>query len=460
METLRTEILVIGSGFGGAATALRMAEAGFQVVILEKGGDIRPERDFRQTQDPQYLLRFIRSIRSDTISFVYGEGLGGGSGFYEMVSLRAPTLAFDQRGRNGRRLWPAGLDRGTLDPYYAKAERMMHVKQIAPGEIPKSGLAFSLLMKRLGYSVDRVPYSVRGCLGHGFCVAGCTAGAKVTLHDTYLAPAQASGARILTDIEALSVSTLGGDPGAGAAERNMHNLPFRYRVLCAEGSGGNPLTIDAKVVLLGGGTIGTARLLLNSRRGLPMLTGEVGKHIAVNGTVKALALLPENFPDADMFTGRSHPGVISYQFLASHGITISTAKPLPVDAVSYANLVVEGETRTPCWWGEPKVELMKLYRRRALPIFALGLTTPRAELRATRSGSVVPSFHIDGEFREYYRRTLELLHSIYRQNGARLVSVALLDGEGVEYPDIHISTAHMTGSCRMADTPGEGVADA
>ena len=460
METITTEILVIGTGFGGAATALRMAEAGFQVVMVEKGVNICPERDFRQTQDPQYLLRFIRSLRGDNVNFVYGEGLGGGSGFYEMVSLRAPTVAFEQKTGDGRRLWPAGLDRRTMDPYYAIAERMMHVRQIEPGEIPKSGLAFSLLMKRLGYSVDRVPYSVRGCVGHSYCVAGCIAGAKVTLHGTYLEPACRAGVKILTNIEALSLCPLRSIPSDAVPERDMHRIPRRYGIRCLDSATGNPLLIEAKVVILAGGTIGTARLLLNSRRELTMLSDHVGKNIAVNGTVKSLAILPEDFPDGDMFTGRSHPGVISYQFLASRGITISTAKPLPVDAVSYANLVMEGETRTPSWWGEPKVELMKLYRRRALPIYALGLTTPSAELRPARRGGVLPCFHLDEEFRNYYRETLALLQSIYRRNGARPVRISILDGEGVEYPDIHVTTAHMTGSCRMADNPRQGVADA
>ena len=155
MTTLQTEVLVIGSGFGAAAPALRLARAGFRVLMVEKGPAIDPQRDFRQTQDPQYLLRYIKSIRGDHINFTYAEGLGGGSGFYEMVSLRAPTLVFDQTGPNGMRLWPAGLSRTALDPYYETAEHMMHVTQIPREEIPRNGVAFSILMKRLGYSVDR-----------------------------------------------------------------------------------------------------------------------------------------------------------------------------------------------------------------------------------------------------------------------------------------------------------------
>ena len=152
METVRTDVLVIGSGFGAAAPALRLAEAGLAVTMIEKGPHIDHTRDFRQTQDPQYLLKYLHGLSGDHLSLTYAEALGGGSGFYEMVSLRAPSLAFRQRDDSGRALWPAGLDRTSLDPYYDRAEGMLRVEQIVPHEVPKSRLVFSLMMKNLGYS--------------------------------------------------------------------------------------------------------------------------------------------------------------------------------------------------------------------------------------------------------------------------------------------------------------------
>jgi choline dehydrogenase-like flavoprotein len=460
LDSLKIEVLVVGSGFGAAAPALRLSTAGFQVVMIEKGPDIVPKRDFEQTQDPQYLLRYIKSIRGDNVNFTYAEGLGGGSGFYEMVSLRAPSIAFDQTGRDGLRLWPAGITRAAMDPYYRLAETMMHVCQIGKEEIPKSGLALSYLLSRLGYTVDRVPYSVQGCLGQSYCVAGCIAGAKVTLHSTYLEPAVRAGMTIMAGWEAREIRPLEIQDINEHSTRSMHELPYRYEVLCLNSKTNAPLRIQAKLLILGGGTVGTAALLLRSRRWLPALGSQLGKNIAINGTVKSLGILPEGYPGGDMFTGRSHPGVISYEFLKTRGITISTAKPLPVDAVSYANLVFEGETRSPATWGEAKVELMKLYRRRAVVLYALGLTTPTAELHLSHNGEVVPSFSLDGEFREYYDSTLDLLHSIVRRNNGRVVNIRIIDGQGVEYPDLHITTAHMTGSCRMADSPNAGVVDA
>ena len=460
MTTLQTEVLVIGSGFGAAAPALRLARAGFRVLMVEKGPAINPQRDFRQTQDPQYLLRYIKSIRGDNINLTYAEGLGGGSGFYEMVSLRAPTPAFDQTGPNGIRLWPAGLSRTALDPYYEIAERMMHVTQIPREEIPRNGVAFSILMKRLGYSVDRVPYSVQGCVGHSYCVAGCTAGAKVTVHSTYLTPACRFGMKIMTELQAVEVRPAAGDQTQTAAGRDIHAIPCRYEVRCLDRAKGVSVEIQAKIVILGAGTVGTAGLLLRSRRCLPELSPHLGKNISMNGTVKSLGILPDDVPGGDMFQGRSHPGVISYEFLSTRGITISTSKPLPVDAVSYANLIMDGEARSPSWWGDAKVELMKLYRRRAIVLYALGLTTSTADLHPGRKGEVIPSFHLDEEFRRYYHQTLDLLHSIVRRNGGRVVHIRMIDGQGVEYPDLHITTAHMTGSCRMADSAKNGVVDA
>lgn len=460
MERIRTEVLVIGSGFGGAAPALRMAEAGFQVTVLEKGVEIRPERDFRQSQDPQYLLRYIKTVRGDNVNFTYAEGLGGGSGFYEMVSLRAPSVAFEQQ-HDGRRLWPASVDRAAMDPFYEIAERMMRVEQIPPNEVPRTGVAFAMLLRKLGWSVDRVPYSARGCLGHAFCIAGCVAGAKVTVIETYLDPARALGATILTDQNVQRIRLAGGAEDDVVDGRNVRTLPYRYEVLSINGKTGEAVVVQAKILILGGGTVGTAKLLLNSRADLPVLSVQVGKNIATNGTVKSIGILPDDIPDGDMFRGRSHPGVISYQFLESRGITISTAKPLPVDAVSYANLYLEGESRSPSWWGQARVDLMKLYRHRAIVLYALGLCTTTAELRLRgRKGDVAPVFTMDGAFRAYYRDTLELLHSILRRTGGRVAHIKIIDGQGVEYPDLHTTTAHMTGSCRMADSVQDGVVDA
>src|SRR2546430_9368176 len=374
MRTVHTDVLIIGTGFGAAAPALRLAEAGAKVVMVEKGPKVQTA-DFRQTSDPQYLLKYIKGAPGGHLSLPVGEALGGGSGFYERVSLRAPSVAFDQLDAQGHPLWPEGLDRAALDPYYDLAERMLHVSQIPLAEVPKTGLVFARLMKNLGYSVDRARYAVRGCQGSGFCVTGCIYGAEHSLSLNYLPQAVAAGAEIETDLEAVSIGSLPGTQRGRA--RLLASAPYRYQVLCRRRTAERDyVRFVARVVVLGAGTVGSASLLLRSRAQLSFLSEHVGRNIAYNGSVKVAGLLPDSFPDADMFTGRTHPGMISYAFLESHGITVHGVKALPLMLVSAARMCLEGDGQGPAWWGEPNVELMRQMRRRMIVLAAFGLTPP------------------------------------------------------------------------------------
>jgi len=445
METEEFDVVVIGTGFGAAPPALRLAQAGARVLMLEKGPRLRPTGDFRQTQDPRYLRRFIKSVSASTVGLTYAEALGGGSAFYEMVSLRAPSKAFDQREAGGRRLWPERLDRRAMDPWYDLADRTLGVEQIAVDDVPKTGQVFSLLMRNLGFSCDRARYAVRHCVGAGSCVTGCPVGAKRWLMTNYLPAAEEAGARIETDLEAVAVGVL--------------RHPRRYQVL-ARGREGGWRHVNARTVILAGGTVGTARLLLRSRPQLPRLSPRVGKHIALNGGVKAAGILADGLPDGDMFSGRSHPGVISYQFMESHGISVFPAKPLPLQLISSARIRLEGDDRQPVYWGEPHVELMRLYRRRMMILVALGLTPPAASVELDGDGKLVASMPIDAGLRAYDAEVSALLDSILTRNGCRPIRADFVDGSGAPYTDLRVGTAHQTGSCRMADGAEHGVCDA
>jgi choline dehydrogenase-like flavoprotein len=460
MKTLKTEVLIVGSGFGAAPPAFHFCERGYDVLLIEKGENINPGKDFRQSMDPRYLLKYIKSLKGEGVQLTFAEGLGGGSGFYEMVSFRAPSLVFDLRDDNGKKLWPSGLTRQNLDHYYNRAEKKLNVHQIDKDCIPKNGIVFCKLMKNLGYSVDRVNYSVKDCRGAGYCVAGCKFGSKQNIITTYLNKADQLGLKKLTNIQATRIIPLytnGYDP---AKTNRIQDVPYRYEVTAYSDILEEYITILTKILILAAGTVGTAVLLLNSKKYLGNVSTHIGRNINVNGSVKTLGILPEGFIEGDMFTGMSHPGVVSFEFLKSRGITISTSKPLVVDAVSTAHFRVEGDTREPSWWGAAHVDTMKKYRKRAFVLYALGLTTSCAELRKNGGNNYKPYLKIDDKFREYYNSTTELLHSIFRGNGASIVNLDFINGEGNEHEDIYISTAHMTGSCRMADTICEGVVSA
>ena len=123
MSRHETDALIIGTGFGAAAPALRLAQAGVKVTLLEKGPRIDPFKDFRQTSDPAYVLRYLKGLSGDHLGLTYAEALGGGSGFYEMVSLRAPSIVFDQVDEHGRPLWPTGVNRAWVRPHSQVSRR-------------------------------------------------------------------------------------------------------------------------------------------------------------------------------------------------------------------------------------------------------------------------------------------------------------------------------------------------
>ena len=460
MASVKTDVLIIGTGFGAAAPALRLAHAGFKVTMIEKGPRIDPFTDFRQTSDPQYLLKYLKGLSGDRLSVTYAEAMGGGSGFYEMVSLRAPSVAFDQVDQDGRRLWPVGLDRRALDPYYDIAEDMLHVTQIPEEKVPKTGQVFALMMKNLGYSADRARYAERGCIGSGFCVTGCIYAAKQSLLLNYLPQAVEAGVTIETDLEALQI-TPGVQVKQTARRGRLRDMPYRYAVRCRRRTGSEEvINYRARILILAGGTIGTAALLLGSREQLRLLGPHVGQNIAFNGATKAAGFLPDGFPDGDMFTGRTHPGMISYQFLDSHGITVAAVKAMPLQMIAGTRLRMDGDPREPAWWGEANVELMKQMRRRMIALYAIGLTPPAARLVMGPGEKPQLELDADPELRRYHDNTKELLRSILTRNGCKLADVEFVDRGGSPRDDLYFSSAHQVGSCRMADSKAHGVVDA
>jgi choline dehydrogenase-like flavoprotein len=266
MKTLNTEVLIIGSGFGAAPPALHFCERGYNVLLIEKGDNITPESDFKQTMDPKYLLKYIKCLKGEGIQFTFAEGLGGGSGFYEMVSFRAPSQAFNLRNDSGKRLWPTGFERKSLDPYYQIAEEKLNVHQIEKDCIPKNGIVFCKLMRNLGYSVDRVNYSVKDCRGSSFCVAGCKFGAKQNLITTYFRTAEQLGLNRIANIQAKEIIPLNNNGHYSDGLRDINKTPFNYQVNACSNLSGEKIQIFTKILILAAGTVGTAILLLNSRK--------------------------------------------------------------------------------------------------------------------------------------------------------------------------------------------------
>ncbi len=296
------EVVVVGSGYGGAIMACRLAEAGFQVCVLERGKELRPG-EYPNTlrhvlAETQASLpngwRFGSStglydfhLNKDITVFV-GCGLGGTSLVNANVALRASDDVFmDKR-------WPRELqkDLPRLKNGYVKAWGVLEPEPY-PNDLrhdpPLKLQALSKSAEHLGDKCERPHLCITfkgkrnyagehqpGCTRCGDCVTGCNEGAKNTVLMNYLPAAHNRGAEIFTEVAVQWI------------EQQGQGWVVYYKPCDASGAKAatQPRSLRAKFVILAAGTLGSTEILLRSReQGFLSLSDTLGHHFSGNGDV-------------------------------------------------------------------------------------------------------------------------------------------------------------------------------
>lgn len=311
--------VVIGSGFGGSVSALRLTEKGHSVLVLEQGRRFA-DADFAQTAWetartiwlPWLGMRGIMRITPFRhVNVLTGVGVGGGSLTWANTCYVPHSDAFYRHPQ-----WGELADwRLVLAPHFETAKRMLGVVEPrfdGASERLMRGVARELGVEEgfrnppvavfLGEPDVTVadPYfggegpARTGCTRCGQCVIGCRIGAKNTLEKNYLWLAERRGARIEAGRAVVDVRPLGaGDGSDGYAVEHVSTPPaLRTR----------RRTVRARGVVVAGGTLGTNDLLLRCRgRGsLPRLSARLGELVRTNSeTITAATALAR---DAD-YTG-------------------------------------------------------------------------------------------------------------------------------------------------------------
>jgi cholesterol oxidase len=286
----------VGSGFGGGVTACRLAEQGLRVCVLERGrrfgpGDFpdRPEQAplafWHPDLNPGGMLD-LRLMRD--LSVITAAGVGGGSLVYANVQLRAPDDVFEAAA------WPAAITGPELRRYYDRTEEALDPRQTPDDPALPKIRAFDAMAGAAGRTAERLPLAVhfgerrhhpfsgvlqQGCQNLGRCDLGCPVLAKNTVDITYLARAEANGAEVFPLREVLRLDA---PSGAGGRWR-IGFRDLQYRV---DGS------VEAPLLILAAGTLGSSRLLLKNRGRLGRLSPALGSRFSGNGDALALALDP------------------------------------------------------------------------------------------------------------------------------------------------------------------------
>lgn len=202
---LGCDVVVVGSGAGGATVATLLAEAGLEVVVLEEGPYVRPA-DYQRFPPSESVRRLFREAgmmvalgapATPLITVAVGRAVGGSSILTGGVCFRIP-------GEVHRRwvddLGLSGLTERALEPAYEDVEARMAVAEVPPELRSESTKAFVDGAATLGIEMKPIARNTgTRCVGLGRCNFGCPAGAKRSVDIAYLPSAFAHGARLVSD---------------------------------------------------------------------------------------------------------------------------------------------------------------------------------------------------------------------------------------------------------------------
>jgi cholesterol oxidase len=307
--------LVIGSGFGGSVSALRLTEKGYRVGVLECGRRFADDELPSSTGDlkryfwnPRVGMKGIfRLTTFKDVAVVSGCGVGGGSlGF-------ANTLYVPPRAFFADRQWAEMQDwESALAPHYAEAQRMLGVVQ-NPYDDPADQLLREL-GEELGVSdtYKKTPVGIffgapgetvpdpyfggegpdrTGCTLCGRCMVGCLHGAKNTLVKNYLYFAEKGGAEVTAERTVVDVRPLGaGDGGEGYEVESVRSGAWLRK---------DRRVHRARAVVVSAGPLGTNKLLQRCRLGgsLPRISSRLGELVRTNSEAVLTVTVPEDYQD-------------------------------------------------------------------------------------------------------------------------------------------------------------------
>ncbi len=265
------DVCIVGTGCGGATLGARLAEAGKNVVFLERGGAYTKE-DFDQREDNMLAKidggRGLDMSADGSVQRLYGNNVGGASVHYWADSYRTPP---DRLLRWANEFGITGHTETDLAPHFDVLERDLNIHAATDKYHNRMNQLLKLGAEQLGWRGAPVPQARKNCLSSGYCQQGCAYDAKQSQLVTHVPRAVAQGARVYADTEARTLVMNGARVTALEA------------VVLNRGTGtpnGRRVRVQAKAFVLAAGGYGSPVFLLQNgfKKRLPAL----GEHTYCN----------------------------------------------------------------------------------------------------------------------------------------------------------------------------------
>ena len=282
------EVVVVGSGPGGAVVAHELAEAGVDVVLIEEGPPFTIED--LEVDGPLSMAKTmresgLRTTLGTVMPTMQAICLGGGSLVNSAICVRAPEFVLDEWCE---RYELRQTTRSDLDPHYDAVAKFLGIGPTPEAVLGRRNTLFREGCDALGYSSESMPRNVVGCRGSGECFTGCRSRAKQSMDISYVPAMVRAGGRLLTSARVERVLTAGG------------------RAACVEGRivdtfTGRPtgarFKVEARTVVLAAGCMATPVLLAKSG-GLANRSRQAGENLRFHPGVAVTAIFEEQVDPA------------------------------------------------------------------------------------------------------------------------------------------------------------------
>jgi len=443
------DVVIVGSGAGGAVAAYELASAGLSVILVEEGGTFSRE-DFTDRPLLERLGRAYRdggltfTLGNVTISLPLGRAVGGTTVVNSGTCFQAPEWILDAWGREHA---VRDTDAETMAPFFAQAEEILNVTPVPDEVLGNNGGKLRDGVRALGWAGGPIPRNIRGCHGSGQCAFGCPRDAKQAMHLSYLPLALEQGAKIFAHCRVEKVRH-DGVRATGVSVTLLDPETGKHR---------GTAELRARAVVVAAGAVHTPLLLRKS--GLAGQSGQLGRNLRIHPGAGAIALFDE---ELHAWKGTMQSYYVDER-LKSDGIILEATMPPP--GISYSAGALP-------FWGEKLVRHVEDYPRmasvgmmvsdhcsgrvvrrpdgQALMLYNMGRDEARRLAQAIVMGG--EAFFAAGA-KEYYPmvRGIPVVHS--RDELRNIVP------EKVRPQDLKLSAYHPMGTARMGEDPRRAVVD-
>jgi choline dehydrogenase-like flavoprotein len=280
----RVDVVIVGSGAGGAVLARELARDGRSVLVLEEGGHyspaeygaMTPSNSFRRLAREAGMSVALGIGDTPLISLLAGKCVGGSSVLTGGVCFRIPEQVLHGWSTE---LGLSGMTPEALAPYFSEVERLCHVEDVPVHMRSRASELFVEGADKLGIKMKTMRRNTNGCRGAARCNFGCPNGAKMSVDVSFLPDAVAHGTTVVSDALVERIDITGGT-ARGVRGRFLDAVTGEPRI---------PFEVRAKLVVVACGSMHTPILL--RRSGLDNV--HIGRHLTLHPGVRIGALFDE-----------------------------------------------------------------------------------------------------------------------------------------------------------------------